>query len=618
MISVIVYGRNDSYGYNLAKRVAISLNCIAQLLDDPDDEIIFVDCNTPNDIPTFPESITDTLTPKTRKLLRVLRLRPEQYARRKNGTKFKVLEPLCRNIAIRRSNPSNRWILNTNTDMVFTPQTDGQSLSSIFRDLPDGFYELPRFEIPETLWESVDRLDPAGTIESFKYWGLRLHISEIITASEELLFDGPGDFQLCLRSQLFKIHGMNEQMILGWHVDSNLCKRMWLLNGETKTVLECLHAFHCDHTRIQSVYHMVGKSTENSLADFFLNVTTPYVPEQALTWGMPNEDIEEIRVDDCHTSRVPAILGQILPGMIKPISGSSTVEGFDTGLYYDDFHVFPYLADIIVNLSPGMQIGYFGANSRMIDMLSNLRCLLGHTGKILYCSDLLRLETTIRLCSPAGRDEIYGKSGAFIFDLSMKLFPSRPNKIGLPIPDKCQEVVQFARFISNEIIEVARHEKETSNLKGPSRLVIFVGCHSTVFDATVKSLFSCAMTPVNTLVRSGMVSPEAFSTPTIFPLHLYVIGAAIEDISSWIASRIEKPVSFDAIRMANDLYKMFLEATDKQAALDALETLLSFDAGRGMLEMQIEIARINGVPEQGEALRNFINEYEKRPYMNAE
>jgi len=66
--------------------------------------------------------------------------------------------------------------------------------------------------------------------------------------------------------------------------------------------------------------------------------------------------------------------------------------------------------------------------------------------------------------------------------------------------------------------------------------------------------------------------------------------------------------------MASDLFKMFLQATENQTALNALETLLSFDAGLGMLEMHIEIARINGVPEQGEALRNFINEYEKRPY----
>ena len=75
MISVILYGRNDSYGYNLHKRGAISFNCIAEVLTQPDDEILFVDTNTPDDLPTFPEAIRDTLTPRAKELLRVLRVR---------------------------------------------------------------------------------------------------------------------------------------------------------------------------------------------------------------------------------------------------------------------------------------------------------------------------------------------------------------------------------------------------------------------------------------------------------------------------------------------------------------------------------------------------------------
>lgn len=615
MISVVVYGRNDSYGYNLAKRAAISLNCIAQLLDDPDDEIIFVDCNTPDDIPTFPESIADTLTPKARQLLRVLRLRPEQYERGRNGSKFKVLEPLCRNIAIRRSNPANRWILNTNTDMVFTPLTEGQSLSSIFKDLSDGFYELPRFEMPESLWESTDRIDPDGTIASFRNWGLRLHINEIIDATKETLFDGPGDFQLCLRSQLFQIYGMNEQMVLGWHVDSNLCKRMWLLNNETRTVLDDLYAFHCDHTRIQTVYHLAGKSTENNFADFFVNVATPYVAEQMLTWGMPDEEIEEIRLDKRHASRMATALEQILPGMGRPISGKTAVDGFDTGLYYDDEHVFPYLADIIVNCSSNTQIGYFGSNVRMLSMLSEFRRLLGHTGRNIYNADLLTLVSPITGCSPATTEEIHATAGAYIVDLSMKHLPLRPNESGLPIPQKCQQVVQFVRKMSDIIIGVASYEKNIAENGGLLRSAIFIGCHYTSFDSSITTLFSCAMTPAATHVRNGVLSPEAFNRPLpVMPLHFYAIGAGLLDKVVWISDRQNKSISADQILLADALFMMFAEAKERQTALDALETLLSFDAGRGMLEMQIEISRINGVPEQGEALRSFINEYEKRPY----
>lgn len=617
MISVIVYGRNDSYGYNLAKRAAISLNCIAHLLDDPDDEIIFVDCNTPNDIPTFPESIADTLTPKAKQLLRVLRVRPEQYERGKNGSKFKVLEPLCRNIAIRRSNPANRWILNTNTDMVFTPLEEGMSLSRMVSELPDGFYELPRFEMPESLWESTSRTDPAAVISLFKTWGLRLHLDEIVTASVQTLFDGPGDFQLSLRNQLFYVNGMNEQMVLGWHVDSNLCKRMWLLNGETKTILDRLHAFHCDHTRIQTVYHVAGKSTENSFADYFINVNTPFVSEQAATWGMSEEEFEDIRLDGQRNKRIQNTLEQILPGMERPITGLSTVNSFDVGLNYDNHHVIPYLGDIIINFSPNLKIGYFGCNIQLLSMLADLRRLLGQSGQILYSAELLQLESPIIGCIASSSADICRAAGTFLVDLSMKHLPSRRNDIGLAIPDKCPDVVRFAREMSQVINKIARCEKEAADDDKLLRPVIFVGCHSTTFDAIIKKLFSCAMTPINTYVRNGVLSPEAFTqSAPIMPLHFYVIGNPLSDVDvvSWISNHLNRPVNVDNVRLARALYGMFLDAQERQRALDALETLLSFDAGRGMLEMQIEIANINGVPEQGEALRNFIAEYEKRPY----
>ena len=76
MISIVLYGRNDSYGYNLHKRAALGLNCMAEILTDPDDEILFVDYNTPDDHPTFPEAIADTLTANAAARLRILRVRP--------------------------------------------------------------------------------------------------------------------------------------------------------------------------------------------------------------------------------------------------------------------------------------------------------------------------------------------------------------------------------------------------------------------------------------------------------------------------------------------------------------------------------------------------------------
>src|SRR5712675_1843833 len=133
MFSVILYGRNDSHGYNLHKRAAISFNALAEVMSDPDDH------------PTFPEAIHDTLTDKAKQVMRILRVRPDQHAHLRPKTHLVALEAQSRNVALRRSNPRNRWILYTNTDMLLVPRKQDESLSDILGGLADGFYQVPRF-----------------------------------------------------------------------------------------------------------------------------------------------------------------------------------------------------------------------------------------------------------------------------------------------------------------------------------------------------------------------------------------------------------------------------------------------------------------------------------------
>lgn len=250
MISIIFYGCNDSYGYNMHKRVAISINCAAHVLTHKDDEILFVDYNTSNDHPTLPEAIADLLTEKAKNLLRVFRVRPHGDAKIAKKTHLKVIEPISRNIALRRSNPKNKWILSSNTDMVFVPRNTKHSLTDIVKDLPDGYYGIPRFEMPETLWESTDRKDPGDIIKKFKLWGKALHINDVVYGNDLIVYDAPGDFQLAKRQDLFDIDGFDESMILGWHVDSNLTKRMSLYKRNVTSLLDKLYGYHCDHISI--------------------------------------------------------------------------------------------------------------------------------------------------------------------------------------------------------------------------------------------------------------------------------------------------------------------------------------------------------------------------------
>src|SRR6185312_9292004 len=143
-----------------------------------------------------------------------------------------VVEPIARNVGIRRSNPDNRWILSTNADDVFVLR-HAADLATLVRDLPAGFYHTPRFEVPEGLWESFDRADPQSIISDLRRQGRAARLNEVVYGQEVSLFDGPGDFQLVERAALLEIDGLDERMLLGWHVDSNIasacrCDTAWL------------------------------------------------------------------------------------------------------------------------------------------------------------------------------------------------------------------------------------------------------------------------------------------------------------------------------------------------------------------------------------------------------
>src|SRR5205085_5472031 len=294
MISVIVYGRNDNHGYNLHKRAAISLNCLAEVLQDPDDELIFVDYNSADDAPTFPEAIADTLTPHARSVLRILRVRARIHRRFAAHTDLPVVEAIARNVGIRRSNAANRWVLSTNTDIVLLPRR-APSLDQVARDLPAGFYHTARFEIPEGLWEAFDRADPRRVMAEVEVLGRAARLNEVVYGSKTILYDGPGDFQLVERDDLFAIDGFDERMLAAWHLDSNIAKRLEIKLGRVGSLIDRIYCYHCDHTRQVTTAHS-AKGRRNDSARFVDDVTCAELPEQRASWGCAGDDIEEFRL----------------------------------------------------------------------------------------------------------------------------------------------------------------------------------------------------------------------------------------------------------------------------------------------------------------------------------
>lgn len=370
MISILLYGRNDSYGYNLHKRVAISINCMAEVLDGPDDEIIFVDYNTPDDFPTMLEAIQDTLTRRAKSLVKVVRVRPLDHFPFAEKTHLKALEPHARNAGLRRSNPRNRWVLSTNTDMIFVPRT-GKSLTAIVGELPDGHYGIPRFELPETLWESLDRLDPIATIEKVERWGWEYHLNEVALSDPPIMFDAPGDFQLMLRQDLFDIDGFDESMLLGWHVDSNIAKRLSIRHGNVTDLSASLFGYHCDHTRQVTPMHKKN-APANDLAKFAYGVSKAELEEQRSSWGFNANEIDVFSLENSVHRRFTNALSSITQNPQANLTFSSyTIEGTDSSTITAE-HRAPFIADLVSSLPRQTSLYWVGAKDQNFSLVQEI------------------------------------------------------------------------------------------------------------------------------------------------------------------------------------------------------------------------------------------------------
>ena len=351
MISVAVYGRNDSHGYNLHRRVALSINCIAEVLTDENDEILFVDWNTPKRLPPFITAIADLLTPKALSLVKVLRVTDEMHHQHFGGkTHLPTVEPVARNVALSRSNPNNHWFLSTNTDMVFL--VEGGSLSDLVGGLSDSYYALPRFELPEVFWESLPRTKPTDALQTLNTWRSQFSLESRVHSTAFNRYDAPGDFQLAPRQTFIDIGGFEEEMLLGWHVDSNMAKRLWMHFGETKTLEQSVRGYHCNHTRSLTVHH--GKVHQsNDLARFVDNITSP----KTLSVEPMGLATETISLSECRPDKIGLLALSHLP---EPFVSESDLLKPTAMRTSSASHALAALLDPIITLGPNSQVEYYG------------------------------------------------------------------------------------------------------------------------------------------------------------------------------------------------------------------------------------------------------------------
>jgi len=462
MFSVIMYGRNDSHGYNLHKRAAISFNAIAEVMSDPDDEILFVDYNTPDDHPTFPEAIHDTLTDKAKKVIRIFRVRPQQHVHLKARTHLVALEAQSRNVALRRSNPRNRWILYTNTDMLLVPRNEGESLSDILGALPDGFYETPRFELPEMLWEAAfDRRDPVANLARLRDWAVRFRLNQVVHNSMPMRYDMLGDFQAALRDDMFAIHGFDEEMLQGWHCDSNLAARLALYRGTVDTLIDKVFGYHCDHTRVAAANNKGQQTTMNDLNRFIWNVATPYLPAQADTWGWPDLDIEEIRLDrDTSFERFFSGVGAAIEPA-KVAYETTSLDGSPADdLTYDLPHTLPFVCDQVLTYPRHTTLMVIATRAEFLARFSTAWRSMGFTGPILVPRECAGLPTDLPGVQTGPFHDLLRRAEMFIFEFGVA-------------SQRCDEPVRIRRRVTpldKERLEVVeRLFRQTGCLEAETR-----------------------------------------------------------------------------------------------------------------------------------------------------
>lgn len=488
MISVLVYGRNDSYGYNLHKRAAISLNAFAAVLDDAEDEIVFVDYNTPDDFPTFPEAIRDTLTPRARERLRVLRVRPELHCRRGYGGGLNVIEPFARNVGLRRTNSANRWVLNTNTDIILGMRGP-ERFGEMVRSLGTGFYQAPRIEIPETVWEGFDRSLPDEVLADLRELAPALHLDEIVYGNDKVYFDGPGDFQLAERLVLFTLDGMNERMDKAWHVDSNLSARMTIHFGQIRSLEERIFAYHCDHTRQATRLHIAGYAG-NDGQEFVDSVVSPDIVEQRESWGAPDEDIEEIRLTtNASKLYVSSLRRAVGEPQVGPTTSAYRHDTYDR-TSYDPRHVVPFLVDLVSSARRGIRIGWVGFHQETMDRFIVALRELGYSEPLRLLSYSGARNPGVQACD---LEEWVQNCELFIFDFG----EPGSHHLGKEQRGLLGRALHHLRVAEND-----RAARETA-----MRRVVGINVVHNRYERAFGAAVLAAATPFGTRVRVGFARP---------------------------------------------------------------------------------------------------------------
>lgn len=279
MISVIMFSRNDDYGVNLQQRVSLTLNLWAQHLS-LQDEIIFVDDNTPADKPTLPEEIADSLSGRVKRLLRILRVSEETH--KQFNTCLPVGDLHTRNIGIRHARMP--WIALTTVDNV------AFGLYPTLLDLA---------ELKPAAWCSLVQKVPVHAWTTIYHpWILRKMLTaweRVIPTHEgqhkDFVHQKAGDLLIMPTDLAIMAKGFEEGMTGLGGAEATLMKKVQNLGYQVNSCAKWIQLFHLEHDLPgkPSIYQQ--GFPQNDWEEWVTNLTESRNPD---TWGQ--YPVEEIRL----------------------------------------------------------------------------------------------------------------------------------------------------------------------------------------------------------------------------------------------------------------------------------------------------------------------------------
>jgi hypothetical protein len=184
----------------------------------------------------------------------------------------------------------------------------------------------------------------------------------------------------------------------------------------------------------------------NDQNKFIWDVSSPYLPAQADSWGWPEVEIEEVRLDrDTSYERFTAGLGVA----IKPATEAYRMTSLEWQLYsdlsYDLPHTLPFVCDQVLTYPRSTAVMLVAARAEFVSLFSKAWRGMGFTGPILLPTECEGLPTDLPGIETGAFSDLVKRTDLFIFEFGLATQrddePVRTGRLAGPRDTKVLKVI---------------------------------------------------------------------------------------------------------------------------------------------------------------------------------